>query len=355
MRLCVIWILNFSISLCSIPASFAQEHAHSIDYVSNQRPLAAVLDHCQALADIHSSIEAPLLSQGINKAPVELVLHQANQQTTLQAICHSLEQKVWWYKDEQNNILFTQSAIAPFDRKVSNKIYHSNADRPDEVNRVLAQALKPWLRVPKAGIGYIKQQSQWSASLTEEGHRQFKHLLKILESQRSEIPVLKNTELKRVLPITNPIICTNWSDAVALLQRQLKCSISVNKSLIGVKQQINIPACIPEVLSKHLKKHQVHSAWIGGVLCIGSEPIQTWQHPSMRQSIVIPLGQFTTAEQKRIIEKSKQQIAPAYWQQDGCLMLHLEKSNSCLLLAHQSVITNILGFIEDIDSKPSLP
>ena len=74
--------------------------------------------------------------------------------------------------------------------------------------------------------------------------------------------------------------------------------------------------------------------------------------------VIIPLGQFTTAEQDTLIKQCKQQIAPAYWKQPGCFIMPLPNTNSCLLMAHKGVISQVLNFVaavDSVDSSPLLP
>ena len=354
MRLCVIWIISCSLG-CLQPVLTASELAVRINYVSQQKPFNAVLDHLHALTQLHSSIDSRLLKDGINHIPIDIHLCEASQAEALQALCHALNRPLWWHEDPEGNILFTNSQICPPSGPISNRMYTSTIRHAHAADALIQESMQAWLRMPKAGIGFMPPQRQWSASLNPAGHQRLLRLIGMLETGQSSIPSHLNPTLKRVLPLTKAIQAVNWSDAAQQLQTQLKSSVSLSHALLEKKQAITIPACMAETLPQVLLRSGVHAAWTQNVLCIGDQAIQSWEHPSQTQILVIPLQQYPSPMQKRIAAHCATLQAESYWAQDSCLIRLLESQQQLFLSAHSSVIASILNELHRIDLSGSIP
>lgn len=352
-RSCAIWILSCSL-LLGQPGHCADD-AVSIDYQSEQRSFSAVLDHLQVLADLQTTIDTALLEDDIHQASLHLILYQADRRTALQAICHASSAKMWWRQDADQNIFLSSSTTAPLNSTLRTQIYHSSTDQVQTFDALLRQGLQPWLQIRQSGMALIAEQRQWSLTLTDDGHTRCRRLLQMLERQYSDIPILPQLTLKRVLPLTEDIQSVSWSEAALALHRQMKCSISISAALSERKGPVRLRACPAEELPRQLQELQLHATWIDGVLCIGEQPAQVWQHPAMCHSIVIPLQQYRPADQRLLVEDCRALVSPAYWQQPGCLLEHIPFANSAVVIAHQHVLALILQEIARRDKLPAGP
>ena len=348
MRLCVILII--SCSLCSI---LRAEQALSIDYHSQGKSLDAILDHLTHFADFKTSIDAALLQEHILNVPVHVCLQQADRQMCLDAICHALQRKVWW-RIRSDGVHFTRKAFSPQALSISSQLYQSNMPFADETLPLIKQSLAAHLQAPKAGLGFIPQQRQWSASLSAEGHTLLKRNLKIFERGHSDFPIIKSNALKRVLAITEDIRCRTWSQAIQEIAKQLKCNISLSADLAEQELDIHIAPCPPEQLLEQLHRKRVNAAWVNNVLCIGGH-IQTWEHPLNTHSIWLPLSAYEVNEQERISTALKRCCHQAYWQQDGIMLVHIPKRQACFIQAHASVIGQLIERFQHIDRQQNRP
>ncbi|HEX3132060.1 MAG TPA: hypothetical protein VHX44_00590, partial [Planctomycetota bacterium] len=302
--------------------------------------------------------EVELLVAGINSTHVSLSLVNASPSSCRQAVAFALD--TWWAMGLDGTIVLQTSATPPRGA-LSARTLTSTLRRQPALEPLAEHLLAPWLG-GQAGLSYLPNEGQWSASLDEDGHRRLVEFLSLCERPASQaasrVSDADTPDQRRLLGAE--ISVRSWPALVTELAQATQASISLSPRLRlrpfpadGVK----LPRMAIAQLDTALRQNGIAARWCRGVLCLGENHVPPArvikEHPAQRRRLaLIPIGHLLTnvVDGDLIVTALRRHVAQGWWDLPGAGIEYLANTNALLVAGDVDSQQAVLDALAAIDT-----
>lgn len=285
------------------------------------------------------ALDSDLLDAGVHAHAVAGCLHDADLDTTAQALACALDCS--WLALPDGSRTLTRAATLPHHGTLSARVVDTRFRYQDRLAAGVRQLLAAHLREP-AGLDYQPDLGRFSAVLDDNGHRRLRLVLSMLESAAADLPPvlphpgdpLPGQVLLRQVECGPP-----WDAAVRNLAQQLARTVVLGTEAWRPQQPIVLPVGTPLTeLPRLLSARGLPAQWAAGVLVLGDDMARDRRHPGQRALLgVIPGPQRDATEAALACAWVRTGIQREWWEQPGAGLLPIP--DQPLLLASADAAT----------------
>lgn len=356
-RSVVAWLALLIVALMS-SLSAGESSGTRVTYAAPDQETAVVIATVSTLSSEQYQPEVELLVAGINSTHASLSLINASPSTCRQAVAFALD--TWWAMGLDGTIVLQTSAIPPRGA-LSARTMTSTLRRQPALVPIAEHLLAPWLG-GQAGLSYLPNEGQWSASLDEDGHRRLVEFLSLCERPASQaasrLADADTPDQRRLL--SAEISVRSWPALVTELAQATQTSVALSPRLrlrTFPTDGVKIPQVTLAQLSETLRQHGIAARWCRGVLCLGENSVTQArtlkEHPAQRRRLaLIPIGHLltTAVDGDLIVTALRRHVAQGWWELPGAGIAYLTTTNALLVAGDVDSQHSVLDALAAIDT-----
>jgi hypothetical protein len=333
--------------------------ASRVTYAAPDQETTVLIAALSTLSSEAYQPEVDLLVAGINSTHVSLSLVNASPSTCHQAVAFALD--TWWAMGLDGTIVLQTSAIPPRGALSARTLSSTLRSQP-ALEQLAEHLLAPWLG-GQAGLSYLPNEGQWSASLDEDGHRRLVEFLSLCERPTSQaasrIADADTPDQRRLLGAE--ISVRSWPALVTELAQSLQTSVALSPRLrlrTFPADGVKLPRLAIAQLGDALRPNGIAARWCRGVLCLGETNVPMArvikEHPAQRRRLALmPIGHLLTnaVDGELIVTALRRHVATDWWELPGAGIEYLAATNALLVAGDvdcQQVVLDALSAIDTL-------